>query len=61
MEASVLSYLLENGPISAIAGVLFWLWRNEIKLRQDAETALLEELRSQITLWKNLKELSDAT
>jgi len=61
VESTLVTYLLENGPISTIAGVLFWLWRREVEKVQVAEGALLAELRAQIAVWKELKEKADAS
>ncbi len=59
MDAAIVSYVLENGPVTAIAGGLFWLWRKEIDARRAAEQALTDELRGQIALWKDIKEASN--
>jgi len=60
MESALFAYLLENGPMSALAGGFFWLWRQEAAARRVAEDLYVVDLKAQITLWQQLKEQLNA-
>jgi len=67
VDAATLSILLENGPGVAVAGAMYFVWRREAKAREkaeaaaaDAEKRLVTDLKGQIALWRQLKELADA-
>jgi len=60
METALFAYLLDNGPMSALAAGFFWLWRREANARKEADEKYTSELCRQIDLWKNLKEQADA-
>jgi len=66
-DASTLSFLLENGPGVAVAAAMYFVWRREANAREkaeriaeEAEKRLVEDLKGQIALWRQLKELADA-